>query len=222
MAEIRREQRARAAEEAKGVEYVQNGAICAGYRWTQEMVELTVSVSLPPGTAKKDVLCKITQETLECGLRGEPPIVNGSLFAKVRVDDCMWQLQDSHTLIITLAKLIVAPTDRRWWPCLIKGEDEIDTSECKEGEATNLMGNSGQRLRIQKIELPEVKGPKKPYDPVAAEKGWRDFFKKFPDMAAYEIEFKGDSDKAAEDQLVETLEKSLARDRGEWEKPTNV
>ena len=41
-------------------------------------------------------------------------------------------------------------------------------------------------------------------------------------MAAYEIEFKGDSDKAAEDQLVETLEKSLARDRGEWEKPTNL
>ena len=51
----------------------------------------------------------------------------------------------------------------------IKGEPEIDTSKCEEGEATNLMTTSGQRLTIQKIELPEVKGERK-YDPVKAEK----------------------------------------------------
>ena len=38
-------------------------------------------------------------------------------------------------------------------------------------------------------------------------------------MSAYEITFKGDSNKSMEDQLVDTLEKSLATDRGEWEKP---
>jgi len=180
-----------------------------------------VSIELPPGTAKRDVVCKISPGTLECGLRGQPPIVAGSLFAKVRVDDCMWQLQDSHRLIVTLQKLIIDEKGRVWWPCLLQGEPEIDTSKCEEGEGTNLMTSSGQRLRIQKIELPEVKGERK-YDPVKAEKAWKDFFEKFPDMGAWEITFKGDSDKSMEEQLVDTIEKSLSRDKAEWEKPQSI
>merc|ERR1712185_801919 len=101
---MRQKMRAHAADAAKGEEVVKNGSICAGYRWTQELNELTVSIELPPGTAKRDVVCKISPGTLECGLRGQPPIVDGSLHAKVRVDDCMWQLQDSHRLIVTLQK----------------------------------------------------------------------------------------------------------------------
>jgi hypothetical protein len=218
MMEMRAKMRSHAAEAAKGEEVVKNGNICAGYRWTQELTELTVSVELPPGTAKRDVVCKISPSMLECGLRGQPPILEGTLYNKVRVDDCMWQLQDSHRLIVTLQKLIIDAGSRKWWPALIKGEHEIDTSKCEEGEATNLMTTSGQRIRIQKIELPEQKGERK-YDPVKAEKAWKDFFAKFPDYGAWEITFKGDSSKSMEEQLVDTLEKSLARDKSEWEKP---
>lgn len=107
MMELRRKARSQAADESKGVEVVKNGNICAGYRWTQELTELTVSIELPPGTAKRDVVCKITPGILECGLRGQSPIVEGTLFARVRVDECMWQLQDSHRLIVTLQKLTV-------------------------------------------------------------------------------------------------------------------
>ena len=110
---------------------------------------------------------------------------------------------------------------RAWWPCLLKGEAEIDTSKCEEGESTNLLSSTGQRLRIQKIELPEVKGEKK-YDPVKAEKAWKDFFEKFPDMGAWEITFKGDSEKSMEEQIIDTVEKSLARDKSEWEKPQSA
>lgn len=140
------------------MEVVSNGSICAGYRWTQEMHEVTLAVELPPGTAKRDVVCKITPgvrapaasrqfiqspspcrhllllqcramcvpqcraharndpvcpQTLECGLRGQPPILEGAMFAKVKVDDCMWQLQDSHQLIVTLPKLIIDESQRR-------------------------------------------------------------------------------------------------------------
>lgn len=219
MMELRNKARLQASEEAKGPEFVKSGSICGGYRWTQELVELTLLVELPPGTAKKDVLCKITPETLLCGLRGQPPLVDGTLFAKVRVDDCMWQLQDSHRLIVTLAKLIISHEHRRWWPCLLRGEPEIDTSTCEEGESTNLMGDAAPRLRVQRIELPESKD-RKPYNAEHAQKGWNDFFKKFPEMTAYELTMKGDSNKSPEDQLVETLGKRLARDKGDWEKPT--
>jgi len=222
MMELRQKVRAHLEEEAKGPEVVLNGNICAGYRWTQELNELTVSIELPPGTAKRDVVCKISPTTLECGLRGQPPIVEGRLHDKVKVDDCMWQLQDSHRLIVTLAKLIPDVSFRRWWPKLLSGEAEIDTSTCVEGESTNLMVSAGQRMRLQKIELPEAKGEKKKYDPVAAQKAWDDFFKKFPEMGAWEITFKGDSDKSMEEQLVDTIEKSLSRDKAEWEKPQSA
>ena len=59
LAEERQQRRAQEAEDAKGVEVIKNGAIRERYRWTQELPELTVSVELPPGTAKRDVLCKI-------------------------------------------------------------------------------------------------------------------------------------------------------------------
>lgn len=49
MAEQRVRARAQGAEEAKGVEVVKNGSICRGYRWTQELPEVTISVDLPPG-----------------------------------------------------------------------------------------------------------------------------------------------------------------------------
>ena len=40
-------------------------------------------------------------------------------------------------------------------------------------------------------------------------------------MGAWEITFKGDSEKSMEEQIIDTVEKSLARDKAEWEKPTN-
>ena len=219
MMELRAKARVQQDEEAKGAEVVKNGNVCVGYRWTQELTELTVSVELPPGTAKRDVVCKITSDSLEAGLRGQPPIIDGPLHAKTRVDDCMWQLQDSHRLIITIQKLVIGTDGRRWWPCLIRGEPEINTSRCEEGESVNLMASSGQRIRLQKLELPEPSGEKKKYSPEAAEKAWKDFFTKFPEYHAYEITLNGDqSDKSMEEQLVDTLEKSLTRDKGEWER----
>ena len=89
-----------------------------------------------PGTAKRDVVCKISPGTLECGLRGQPPIVEGSLHAKVRVDDCMWQLQDSHKLIVTLQKLITdasVSVQFAQHTCLCGGSTPVfiaDTLEC--------------------------------------------------------------------------------------------
>lgn len=62
LAEARAKTRAQSLEEAKGVEVVKNGNICNGYRWTQELNELTVSVDLPPGTSKRDVICKFSTQ----------------------------------------------------------------------------------------------------------------------------------------------------------------
>jgi len=229
--------RAGKAEEAKGDEYVKNGNILERYRWTQEKRELTVAVELPPGTQKRDVVCKITAQTLTAGLRDQDAIIGPSaeLFDKVQVDECMWQLQDSHRLIICLVKADYGSRiekslvqNRGWWPCLLRGEPEINTDECNDGEATNLFCNTGERrLRVQRIELPKNNDPKKKYSPEEAEKAWKDFFTKFPDWHAYEITLNGGDkkegetdDQAMERQLVDTLQAGFNKQLGDWEKPT--
>ena len=145
-------------EASLGEELVRNGALLDSYRWTQELDELTIAVELPPGTSKRDVFCKVGLRSLTVGARGQPPIVDGPLHSRVRSDEALWQLQDSHKLIVTLQKLVISGQGRMWWPCLLKGEPEIDTSKCEDGESTNLMSSAGQRLRIQKIELQVLAG----------------------------------------------------------------
>lgn len=63
----------------------------------------------------------------------------GTLFSRVNVDDCMWQLQDSHRLIVTLQKLVLSPEDQCWWTCLIQGEPEIDITKCEVGASANFL-----------------------------------------------------------------------------------
>ena len=48
---------------------------------------------------------------------------------------------------------------------------------------------------------------------------WKDFFVKFPEMRAYELNLEGKDGKSAEEQLQEALEPML-RPEGEWEKPS--
>ena len=58
--------------------------------------------------------CPRISQTLTVGLRGLPPLVDGTLHARVRPEDCLWQLQDSHRLIVSLPKLAI--DKHEWWP----------------------------------------------------------------------------------------------------------
>ena len=49
---------------------------------------------------------------------------------------------------------------------------------------------------------------------------WKDFFTKFPEMRAYELNLEGKEGKSAEEQLQEALEPML-RAEGEWERSTD-
>lgn len=221
LAAERAKRRATLSEEARGEEVVKNGQVLERYRWTQELDSVTVAVELPPGTSKSDVVCKINPNTITLGMRGAPPAVDGALHKTVKVDECMWQLQDSHRLIVQLHKLGLDRAE--WWPTLLKGGPEISTDKCESGEATNLFCGQGERrLRVQKVELPP-RDPNKKYSPEDAEKSWKDFFVKFPDWGAWEVNFNtrdGETEAQQDERLVDTLSKAFDRSEGAWEKPT--
>ena len=179
-------------------------------------------------TEKRRVVCVFRPQSLVVGLRGEPPIIDAPLRGRVKVEECVWQLQDSHRLVLQMRK--VAPTSTRaqggtvdacWWPSLLQGEPDIDVDACKAGCAADLFGNSGHRLRLQKIEVPKAEGEAK-YDPVKAEKAWRDFKEHFPDYEMYELNFgkEAGDERKPEEKLVDALQKQAAKDAGEWEAST--
>ena len=226
--EARRHAAAKAAEADLGEEAVANGAVRPLYRWTQEPDDLTAVVLLPPGTEKRRVVCVFRPQSLVVGLRGEPPIIDAPLRGRVKVEECVWQLQDSHRLVLQMHK-VAPPTPRAqggtvdacWWPSLLQGEPDIDVDACKAGCAADLFGNSGHRLRLQKIEVPKAEGEAK-YDPVKAEKAWRDFKEHFPDYEMYELNFgkEAGDERKPEEKLVDALQKQAAKDAGEWEAST--
>ena len=113
-------------ELGSGEEAVANGAVRPLYRWTQEPDDLTAVVLLPPGTEKRRVVCVFRPQSLVVGLRGEPPIIDAPLRGRVKVEECVWQLQDSHRLVLQMHK-VAPPTPRAqggtvdacWWPSLV-------------------------------------------------------------------------------------------------------
>ena len=81
------------------------------------------------------------------------------------------------------------------WPCLHDlpivrpGAPEISTDKCEPGKATNLYVSNGERrLRIQRVELPP-NHPDAKASPAEKEKAWKEFFTKYPDWGAWEVDF---------------------------------
>ncbi|KAL4438226.1 hypothetical protein ABPG77_010587 [Micractinium sp. CCAP 211/92] len=110
-----------------------NGADMPGYSWTQTLAEVVLNVPVPPGTKGRGCDVAIGRDTLRVGLKGQPPVLDGPLFASVRPDECLWNLVDGKQLEVTLAKR----DGMQWWRCVVAGQPEIDTQQV-EPEASKL------------------------------------------------------------------------------------
>ncbi|KAJ6943115.1 hypothetical protein NC652_008800 [Populus alba x Populus x berolinensis] len=104
-----------------------NGLDMESHSWAQTQQEVTITVHVPPGTKSKDVVCDIKRKSVKVGLRGHSPILDGELFETIKIDDCIWNLEDQKTVSVLLTKF-----DRmNWWKSLLKGGPEIDIQKAK-------------------------------------------------------------------------------------------
>merc|ERR1719460_3285228 len=90
-------------EEDDGPKPVGNGGSTEHYVWTQTLSEVSVNVPMPPGTKGKMVEVKIGVTSLKVGVKGQPPIIDGRLHKRVKLDDCFWTL-DEGAVAIDLSK----------------------------------------------------------------------------------------------------------------------
>ncbi|CAB1345701.1 unnamed protein product [Coregonus sp. 'balchen'] len=69
------------------------------YFWQQTIEDITVSVRMPEGITKDDVLFKLSMESVSVGVQGFAPLLEGQLHAPVDPEASAWIIKDEKRLV---------------------------------------------------------------------------------------------------------------------------
>ena len=148
------------------------------YRWVQSLQDLQVCIPVPAGTKAKHLVIDIKKTKLVAKIGGKEPILDGELWASVKMEDCFWSVEDDadsggRLVTITLTK----DNQMEWWRCVIKGEPEINTQkvEPENSKLSDLDGDT--RQTVEKMMYDQRQ--KSMGLPTADEQGKQDMLKKF-------------------------------------------
>lgn len=113
------------AEVGKLLPNAGNGCTLDKYKWTQTLqeVELHVPFNVPFTLRSRDLIVKIEKNHLTVGIKGQTPIIDGTLCAEVKVEDSVWVLQDGKNVVITMEKI----NKVNWWDRLVSTDPPIST-----------------------------------------------------------------------------------------------
>ena len=114
------------------------GGAGSGYTWIQALGPegtIGLTIDLPAGTRSKQLDVSVTPSTLRINLDGEVTLVSGTLHAPVDPDETTWEICDASSGGRQL-QLSLTKSDRKgpYWPCVLRGEVEVDTSQLKRPE----------------------------------------------------------------------------------------
>eukprot|EP01017_Pseudomicrothorax_dubius_P019501 TRINITY_DN2144_c0_g2_i1.p1 TRINITY_DN2144_c0_g2~~TRINITY_DN2144_c0_g2_i1.p1 ORF type:complete len:350 (-),score=145.72 TRINITY_DN2144_c0_g2_i1:149-1117(-) len=121
------------------------------YTWTQTLEELEVFIPVAENIKAKMLKVEVTPSRLHVAVIGQPPIIDGELFEKVKSDETQWTLEsDSKGRYIRL-NISKLPQQWHWWECVVKGDPCIDTQKINP-EPSNLSDLDGEtRSTVEKM-----------------------------------------------------------------------
>ena len=96
------------------------------YKWEDDAEEhvITVTIPVPPGTKRGDVISKITTKRWTFGIKGQTPIIYGTFSGIVQPDECTWYFEKGTNNII--ASIQKGDNEEFLWQNLIVGEEKIN------------------------------------------------------------------------------------------------
>ncbi|KAF7190258.1 Nuclear movement protein nudC [Pseudocercospora fuligena] len=177
------EERERLDKEAKAKEEEEQSKL--PYRWTQTIGDLDLTAIISANIKGKDLDVKITKTSLKAGIRGQEPIINGTLPHAIVVDDSTWTLESVKTgkeLSIHLEK----QNKMEWWAHVVTSAPKIDTSKItpENSKLSDLDGET--RSMVEKMMFDQRQ--KEAGKPTSDEQKKLDMLKKFQEQHP-EIDF---------------------------------
>lgn len=134
-------------EEESGPPLVGNGITTDKYSFTQTLSDFTLNVFLPAGIKGKDLIVEFTSKSLKVQIKGQPPIIDGELPEKIKLEDTYWTIDTvdgKRVMQITFDK-----SDKmKWWDCAIVGDQKLNTKkiEPENSKLSDLDGDTRQTV----------------------------------------------------------------------------
>lgn len=103
-------------------------------------------VPVPAGTKGRDCDVHIERSHLRVGIKGQAPLIDGTLFSAVKPEECAWTVSDNKLVEVTLCK----QEGMCWWGTVVEGDPEIDVqlvrvAWCCWCAYTHVAGGAGEQ-----------------------------------------------------------------------------
>ncbi|KZF26199.1 CS-domain-containing protein [Xylona heveae TC161] len=99
------------------------------YKWTQNIGDVDVTISVPGNLKGRDLNVVITKTSIKAGVKGQDPVLEGDFPKPIHVDESTWTLETlgdgSKELSIHLDKV----NKMEWWAHVVTSAPKIDVSK---------------------------------------------------------------------------------------------
>jgi hypothetical protein len=79
----------------------------------ERLLQVRIPLKINFRAKQKDLVVSLTKKHLTCGIKGQPPIVDDDFPHEIKLEESTWVIEDGHTLLFNLEKVMSAATRER-------------------------------------------------------------------------------------------------------------
>jgi hypothetical protein len=109
------------------------------YTWAQTDTEVTITMPVEREIKGKDIVFKLSPNSLVLGIKGQKPVIEGELFCLTKPDDSTWELDTVDGAQRAVKVLLFKRQEYRHWDCILKSELPKGTADDEDANAVKAM-----------------------------------------------------------------------------------